>query len=163
MTGTLENKVILLSCTRHSAVMFLDVPYLLNGVRQFLSWNINMHWQRLVSCGYRTYPTELLMAEMIDILSLNNGVAIPCSLQSATGAISEMLRSIKLSVCTISWGRISSCKNWMLQGGLRMHAFIHIWIKNLCTSGVYISHINSGKNSPLYCIAETFANADGFQ
>lgn len=33
-----------------------------------------------ISCGYRTYPTELLMAEMIDILSLNNGVAIPCCL-----------------------------------------------------------------------------------
>ncbi len=92
-------------------VMFLDVSDLWRTVKQFLSWNINMHWQRLISCGYRTYPTELLTAEMIDILSLNNGVAIPCCLQSATCAISETLRSIKLSVCTISWGRISSYKN----------------------------------------------------
>lgn len=61
-----------------------------------------MHWQRLKYCGYRTYPTELLMAEMIDILSLNNGVAMPCCRQSATGAISKMFRSIKLTVCTIS-------------------------------------------------------------
>lgn len=89
-------------CTM-STVMFFDVSDLWSTVRQFLSWNINMHWQRLISCGYRTYPTELLMAEMIDILSLNNGVVIPCCLQSATRAISEMLRSIKLSVCTISW------------------------------------------------------------
>ncbi len=93
-----------------STLMFLDVSDLLNTVRQFLSWNINMHWQTLISCGERTYPTELLMAEMIDILSLNNSVADPCCLQSATRAISEMLRSIKLSVCAISWGRISSCK-----------------------------------------------------
>lgn len=57
-----------------------------------------MHWQRLMSCGYRTYPAALLMAEMIDILSLNNGVAIPCCLQSATRAISETLQSIKLQV-----------------------------------------------------------------
>lgn len=98
--------VTLSMCTM-STVMFLDVSDLLNTVRQFLSWNINMHWQRLISCGYRTYPTELLMAEMIDILSLNNGVAIPCRLQSATRAISEMFRSIKLSACTITCGRIS--------------------------------------------------------
>lgn len=37
------------------------------------------------------------MAGMIDVLSLNNGVAIPCRLQSATRAISEMFRNIKLS------------------------------------------------------------------
>ena len=68
--------VTLSMCTM-STVMFLDVSDLLNTVRQFLSWNVNMHWQRLISCGYRTYPTELLMAEMIDILSLNNGVVFP--------------------------------------------------------------------------------------
>ena len=93
--------------------MFLDVSDVLNAVRQFLSWNINMHWQRLISCGLRTSPAELLMAEMIDILSLNNGVAISCCLQSATRAISEMFRSIKLSVCSISWGRMPSYKKWM--------------------------------------------------
>lgn len=118
-----------LSMYTMSTVMFFDVSEMCSTVRQFLSWNINMHWQRLISCGYRTYPTELLMAEMTDILSLNNGVAIPCCLQSATGAISEMLRSIKLSVCTINWGRISSYKNRMLQGGLRMYSFIHFRIQ----------------------------------
>lgn len=92
-----------------------------------------MHWQRLVSCGYRTYPTELLMAEMIDILSLNNGVAIPCCLQSATRASSEMLRSIKLSVCAISRGRSSSYKNSVLQGGLRTHAFIQTSVQVVYT------------------------------
>lgn len=61
-----------------------------------------MQWQELISCGYRTFPTELLQAEMIDILSLNNGVAISSCLQSATCAISEMFRKIKVTVYTIT-------------------------------------------------------------
>lgn len=60
---------------------------------------------------YRASPTEVLMAEMIDILSLNNGVAISCCLQSATRAISEMFRSIKPSFCIISQGGMPYYKN----------------------------------------------------
>lgn len=160
MTGSLQNKWSIgycsvlntspftLSMCTVSTVMFLDVSDLLNRVRQFLSWNINMHWQRLISCGYRTYPTELLMAEMIDVLSLNNGVAIPCCLQSATRAISEMLRRIKISFCAISWSRVSFCKNWVFQGDLTTDTFIHFIhpeSEPLSQSGVYISHRNSSK------------------
>lgn len=105
-------------------VMLLDVSDVLNTVRQFLSWNINMHWQSLIPCGYRAYPTELLMAEMIDILSLNNGVAIWCCLQSATRAVSAMFWSIRLSGFSVHWGRMSSCKCWMLQDSLRIYAII---------------------------------------
>lgn len=123
MTSTRHNKwSLLLFCAtwayhlllviKHVHSVYSNVLGCFKSVRQFLSWNINMHWQRLISCGYRTYPTELLMAEMIDILSLNNGLAIPCCLQSATRAISKMLKSIRLLVCTTSWRRISSYKNW---------------------------------------------------
>lgn len=55
-----------------------------------------------------------------DILSLNNGVAISGCLQSATSAIFEMLRSIKISLCPTSWGRMLSYKNRKLQDGLKM-------------------------------------------
>lgn len=72
----LSQTYVTLSMCTMPTVMLLDVSDVLNTVRQFLSWNINMHWQSLIPCGYRAYPTELLMAEMIDILSLNNGVAI---------------------------------------------------------------------------------------
>lgn len=132
-------------------VTLLDVSDVLNTVRQFLSWSINMHWQRLIPCGYRAYPTELLMAEMIDILSLNNGVAISCCLQSATRAISAMFRSIKLSAFSVRWGRMPSYKCWMLQDSLRVYAITILESEPLSkfSSTVYISlslgDINSGK------------------
>lgn len=63
-----------------TTLMFLDASDVLKAVRQFLNWNINIHWQRLISCGEGNSPTELPIAEMIDILSLNHGVAISACL-----------------------------------------------------------------------------------
>lgn len=48
-----------------STIMFLDVSNVLNTARQFLSWNINIHWQRHIPCGCRTYSTEVLMVKWL--------------------------------------------------------------------------------------------------
>lgn len=91
------------------------------------------------------------MAEMIDILSLNNGVAISCCLQSATRAISAMFRSIKLSAFSVHWGRMPSFKCWMLQDSLRMYTITILKFEPLSKfySTAYISvspgDIHTGK------------------
>lgn len=118
--------------------MVLDVSDVLNTVMQFLKWNRNIHWQWVISCGYRTSPTKLLMAEMTDILSLNNGVAISGCLQCATSAIFEMFRGIKISLCPTSQGRMPAYTNRTLQDGLEIYGFSHFWVQPLATfsSGV---------------------------
>lgn len=48
-----------------SIVMFLDVSNVLSAARQFLRWNKNIHWQRHIPCGCRTYSTEVLMVKWL--------------------------------------------------------------------------------------------------
>lgn len=112
---------------------------------------------------------------MIDILSLNNGVAISSCLQSATCAISEMFRKIKVTVYTITWDNMPSYENWMTMSpmflaSLESHTLSRFFmVCKLCTFYLYIySHesrmyIISSKDSLLYYSSVTFSIEDGFQ
>ena len=84
-------------------------------------------------------------AEMIDRLSWYNGVAISGCRQSATGAISEVFRSIRLSVCFISRGRTPSNTHWVLQECV----FLHILKSNPPASNFH------------WCIYSVFKEQDG--